>query len=220
MKGVSWVVSNKTEIEDVNIVQTWPGPSREMDNTWKTPSRIAYGRENELNDNAWGYQVTPGMKAYSWTKLLLDKKAAKSKFDDPFLTQIAGKGIMELPYGRNAQEVCRNFLTEVKKFVFARIEKELGADFINITPIECWLTVPAIWSDEAKYATRSAAIGAGFASREMDSINIIPEPEAAAISALKEDTSASTVNPIYVSIESRPSRLSAQLTVLRTAIIS
>ena len=45
--------------------------------------------------------------------------------------------------------------------------------------------MPATWLDEAQDATREAAIGAGFANRPMDSINIISEPEAAAICALK-----------------------------------
>ena len=198
MIGVSYVTSNRDDLNDINAFRAWPGPSRDVDGTWKTPTRIAYGRENNLPTNKWGFEVGPKMKSYSWTKLLLDKTAAKSKFDDPKLAQSIGKGIMDLPDFRTAQGVCQDFLTEVRKFVFARLEKELGADFVKLTPVECWITVPAIWSDEAKNATRSAAKAAGFIARPMDSIYMIPEPEAAAIASLKRDTAPGAVNPIKV----------------------
>jgi hypothetical protein len=192
--GVSYVTSNQTEISDIVVLRAWPG----FDGNWKTPTRIAYGRENGFNGNKWGFEIEPNMKAYSWTKLLLDDSAAKSKYDDPKLAQIAGKGILEVPDFRTAQGVCEDFLKEVKKCVWARLEKEKGAEFLKMTPVECWITVPAIWSDRAKEATRAAAVGAGWASRPMDSINMIPEPEAAAISALKKDASPGAANPIKV----------------------
>jgi len=194
------VTSNHDDLSDINVVRAWPGPGKDIDGTWKTPTRIAYGRENSLSGNKWGFEVEPSMKGYSWTKLLLDKAAAKSAFDDPKLAQIAGKGMMDLPTFRTAQGVCQDFLTEVRKCVFARLNKELGADFVKLTPVECWITIPAIWSDEAKGATRSAAIAAGFASRPMDSVNMIPEPEAAAVAALKKDSAPGAANPIRVSL--------------------
>ncbi|KAG4415113.1 hypothetical protein IFR04_011750 [Cadophora malorum] len=53
------------------------------------------------------------------------------------------------------------------------------------TPMECWVTLPAIWSEEAKVATLEAAKKAGFSSRPGDEIFTIAEPEAAAIATLK-----------------------------------
>lgn len=50
----------------------------------------------------------------------------------------------------------------------AIIEKCGGSDILDVTPIEYWITVPAIWSDEAKIATRQAAMFAGFGSRPID----------------------------------------------------
>jgi hypothetical protein len=196
--GVSYVLSNKSDLNDINVVKSWPGPGRDIDGTWKTPSRIAYGQENGFQGSKWGFGVEPSMKAYSWTKLLLDKAAANSIYDDPKLSNIAGKGIMELPPFRTAQGVCQDFLSQIRVFLMARLEKEFPGDFLNLTPVECWITVPAIWSDEAKNATRFAAIHAGFASRPMDSINMIPEPEAAAIASLKRDAAPDAPNPINV----------------------
>jgi molecular chaperone DnaK (HSP70) len=168
-------------------VQTWPGESRDRDFEWKTPSVIAYGEENKFPGIKWGFMVEPGMVSYSWTNLLLDKNAPKGKYDDPTLgTNIVSNGMMKLPKGKSAPQVCQDFLTEVRKFVFDRLDREKGVEFMKLTPLECWITVPATWLDEAQDATREAAKGAGFASRAMDSINIIPEPEAAAICALKK----------------------------------
>jgi len=175
------VTSNHSEISDIVVLRAWPGHGGD----WKTPTRIAYGRENGFVGNRWGFEIQPKMKAYSWTKLLLDDADAKTKYDDPTLDQIAGDGILELPPFRNAQGVCRDFLAEVRKPVFSRLEKEWGREFFSLTPIECGITIPAIWSDKAKNATRAAAIAAGFTSRLGDSINVIPEPEAAAVATLK-----------------------------------
>ena len=61
-------------------------------------------------------------------------------------------------------------------------------DVLKVTPIDFWFTMPALWSDEAQYATKIAAERAGFgksSAREHDKISMIREPEAAALSALK-----------------------------------
>jgi molecular chaperone DnaK (HSP70) len=52
-------------------------------------------------------------------------------------------------------------------------------EFVESTPIEYILTVPAIWSDKAKSDTLWCASKAGFGA--MDKIRLITEPEAAAV---------------------------------------
>jgi hypothetical protein len=126
------------------------------------------------------------MKSYSWTKLLLDQNALRSENDDPGLQRAVAGGVMRLPRGKTAKDVVGDYLRGIyKMFMDAIVEKLGGSDILKITPMEFWLTVPAIWSDEAKAATRAAAKAAGFGSRPGDEINLIPEPEAAAHLALK-----------------------------------
>ncbi len=67
-----------------------------------------------------------------------------------------------------------------------------------ITPVECWVTLPAIWSEEAKNATLQAAISAGFARRPGDKIFTIAEPEAAAIATLRKYGSKDGYNRVKV----------------------
>lgn len=52
-------------------------------------------------------------------------------------------------------------------------------DFVESTPIEAILTVPAVWSDKAKSDTLLCAHRAGFGP--IDKIRLIAEPEAAAV---------------------------------------
>lgn len=68
----------------------------------------------------------------------------------------------------------------------------------NSTPMDCWITLPAIWSDEAKELTLQAANNAGFGKRDGDELHTIAEPEAAAIAVLREYTSPVMMTPTLV----------------------
>ncbi|OBT74407.1 hypothetical protein VF21_06831 [Pseudogymnoascus sp. 05NY08] len=62
--------------------------------------------------------------------------------------------------------------------------------------MECWITLPAIWSDEAKAATLTAAKNAGFGHNPHDEVFTIAEPEAAAIATLKKYAEPGALNSI------------------------
>lgn len=186
-------------MEDINIISTWPGPGKDVAGTWKTPTRIAYRTENpELNGNKWGFEVGPKLRSYSWTKLLLDRHAETGDFDDPALKDLAGTGLMRLPDHRNAQGVCQDFLSEIYTYTVTLLKKQITPETFNVTPMECWITLPAIWSDQAKHATLVAAKAAGFGSRPMDVISTIAEPEAAAIATLKKYIGPKSLNSVKV----------------------
>lgn len=179
-------------------MRTWPGPGREADSVWKTPSRIAYSTENPgMTAHQFGYQVTPKMKSYSWTKLLLDRNSRATEYDDPSLKGTEGDGMLRLPPGKTAEEVVTDYLHEIYNWIFNMISNRISVEVLAMTPMEFWFTVPAIWSDRAKSATIMAAKNAGFAGRDADSIRLIPEPEAAGVATLKglaEGSSATKIN--------------------------
>ncbi|KAH8817272.1 hypothetical protein F5884DRAFT_246530 [Xylogone sp. PMI_703] len=207
--GVSYVTSDKT-INNITVISEWKVPGENVGppvGSFKVPSRIAYASEQPVPKNPklaasknlksgvyWGYGVKAGMKSYSWTKLLLDKSAETEMYDDPSLKHGLGSGMFELPPGTSAQKVCQDYLAEVYKFTVARLEKQMTKEIFDVTPMECYLTMPAIWSDQAQTATREAAKAAGFGSRPFDSIKMIREPEAAALAALKGDLSPGSVH--------------------------
>jgi len=55
----------------------------------------------------------------------------------------------------------------------------IATEFVDKTPIEYILTVPAVWSDKSKSDTLKCAVDAGFCSA--GEVSLITEPEAAAV---------------------------------------
>ncbi|KAL1615733.1 hypothetical protein SLS54_008863 [Diplodia seriata] len=100
------------------------------------------------------------MVSYMWTKLLLDSSTPLTEFDDPALRDVPGKGMMKLPPNKSARQVCSDYLKGLHAYIVDTLRKEFSTEVYSITPVEYWITIPAIWSDAAKDATRSAALEA------------------------------------------------------------
>ncbi|CAH0044717.1 unnamed protein product [Clonostachys solani] len=186
--GLSFAMSNASDVEDIKPWTKYPGASsHHAEMAVKAPTRVAFACENdELDEDAWGYQVEPDMKAYALTKLLLDKETLQSEYDDPELaTSISRGDEFMLPTGKSALTVATRFLKGMYDMFEQAALEMLGEDGFNDMPIDYWLTVPATWSEKAKLLTKRAALDAGFASKESDRIMLIPEPEAAAHAVLK-----------------------------------
>lgn len=130
--GVSWVSTNMKDIDDVHIIHVWPGTTA---TNWKTPTRIAYQRENKnMKKNTWGFKVQSEHISYSWTKLLLDKNANPGGYDDPALRKLTAGGMMKLPYFRDATGVCQDFLQEVCTWAFQTMRSAVGSATFDLTP--------------------------------------------------------------------------------------
>lgn len=82
--------------------------------------------------------------------------------------------------GKDAVTAVGDYLTELVKHARDTLTRRYGELFISTTRLEFVLTVPAIWSDDAKDATLRAARKAG-----MENIRMISEPEAAAVYTLQ-----------------------------------
>ena len=191
--GISYVTTDKKALEDIYVERSWPG----KDGEWKTPTRIAYASENtksSLADNQWGYRATPPMVMCSWIKLLLDASTRPAANDDFRLASQSDECKPRLPNNRDAQGVVTDFLRELYAHLESRVVKSLGQEFFDSTPMDVWLTVPAVWSDQAQNATKNAAKEAGFGARPGDTISVISEPEAAAVAYLSDVTRPETVN--------------------------
>lgn len=195
---MAFVHENATGPKEIKVFTDWPGaPGENNEQNEKTPSVMAYAFENpdQEGKDAWGYEVEAGSNSYAWTKLLLDAGSQEAKYDDPKLRSSTDQGMLRLPRGKKAVQVVGDYLKKVHDHLIEAInEKCGGSDILDVTPIEYWITVPAIWSDEAKIATRQAAMFAGFGSRPIDEINLVPEPEAAAMLTL--NTSASEIESL------------------------
>ncbi|TPX16453.1 uncharacterized protein E0L32_003747 [Thyridium curvatum] len=174
--GVSYVFSDKTRVEDVEILDQWGSTNSHQK---QVPSRIAY--EPSVT---WGYGVEPGQIAYCWTKLLLDKDAPPTEHDDRLLRTDLGPGFKALYKKKSAQRVVQDYLELLYQHIMSELTRKLSGPILNLTPIHFWFTYPALWSVKAQSATKDAALAAGFASRRSDEIHLIKEPEAGAIACL------------------------------------
>ena len=106
------------------------------------------------------------------------------QLDEPALSANEGSGMLRLPRGKSARDVCADYLCEIYRDILAHLNKKLGEHVVSASRKEFWFTVPAIWSDRAREDTMAAAKAAGFGALPDDEINLITEPEAAAIAAL------------------------------------
>lgn len=186
--GIAFITSQRSDVKDIEVISDWPDGAKATEYLEKVPSQIAYANENprhSLQDDRWGYGVEAGMRSYCWTKLLLDQKTTATDYDDPSLREASGGAGLNVPSGKTPVDVVADYLTHLYKHCMDRIERKLTKDLLDVTPIEFWFTMPAIWSDEAQHATRTAATRAGFGTRAEDSIKMITEPEAAALAAFK-----------------------------------
>ncbi|KAK3387751.1 hypothetical protein B0H63DRAFT_542149 [Podospora didyma] len=131
--GVSYVTSDKTSVDDIDVIRTWPGDGRPVEGNWKTPTIIAYATENRRpTDN----RRAPGV-------------------------MIAG-----------AMKCAQDFLAEIYRYVVKNLKMRMTPEIFDTTPMECYLTAPAIWTDKARSATREAAIATGFGLR-LGSVNAV-----------------------------------------------
>ncbi|KAK1465439.1 hypothetical protein CCUS01_07556 [Colletotrichum cuscutae] len=181
--GISFALSNAADFRDIYPWTKFPGAaSHGSKHCEKAPSRIAYQSENlqDLDDDVWGYQTD----------------ALPSEYDDPNLKRSLGDALMKLPAGKTAKDVVTDYLRGMYTMFQKAVEEKLGRENLREFPMDVWLTVPATWSEKAKILTQAAAKDAGFASRSIDRIMLIPEPEAAAHMALK-----TSVNHVHDLVE-------------------
>lgn len=152
----------------------------------KAPTEITLESDGE---KLWGYQIPAGAKRYGWFKLLLDRKSAKTKYDDPNLAGAIDtknpNSLFALPPDKDARGVALEYLKLFYKHVMERLRERVPLTF-DSTPIQFVITTPAIWSHEAQSATFGIAKEAGFTSRAGDKIAMVAEPEAAASYCLRE----------------------------------
>lgn len=128
-------------------------------------------------------------------KLKLDEKMKRSKQMSLLLKFLAGLESLsiddldsdseeeppEYP-GKTPVEVVADYLSEVRKHTWTKLEVKYGAELFRTLTKELVITVPAVWSERAKDLTLKAVTKAQW---DVKKISIVTEPEAAAVYTLK-----------------------------------
>ena len=96
------------------------------------------------------------------------------------------QGLLE-ELGKTVNTVVADYLRFLWKYTVDDIRKYQGPDFETTYNISIILTVPAMWSPAAKDKTLRAAEAAGLPPN----ITLVTEPEAAALSTLKDNEGVS-----------------------------
>ena len=114
------------------------------------------------------------MQKVEWFKLQL--MMSGNTYIDPI-------NLPPLPPGKSEVDVAADYLFKLRQAMRNQLQKTLGEVFNREERnIRYFLTVPAIWNEAGKAATRAAAIQAGFLRDENDNrLTLITEPEAAAM---------------------------------------
>ncbi|PWW76350.1 actin-like ATPase domain-containing protein [Tuber magnatum] len=171
--GIAW--AHTSTPGEINIIDRWvTGRNR---TSAKVPSEIAYTSSGVK----WGFGIPSRGSRLAWFKLLLDptKYSHASTANSPL-----ARTQMLIPCGKKPVDVVADYLSELYKHTIDHLEKSLGKDVVEVSPLDFILTVPAVWSDAAKDLTLQAAESAGFGRKK--SFRLISEPEAAAVCCLKE----------------------------------
>lgn len=76
--------------------------------------------------------------------------------------------------GQDPKHLAEVYLGFLAKHLMYILEKKLGKSILDTVPIECVITVPAIWSEADRDRTLLAAQRAGFPG--LKSVTLVPEP--------------------------------------------
>jgi len=152
-------------------------------------SSVAAGSA-ELKHVRWGYQIRSGENRIRCIKLFLDRGQKLPPFVDEM-----GLALELKKTGRSVIDAVSDFLTKVHNHVLEVITRRCGEALAKTKILKYVLTVPAIWSDVAKDATKEAAYRAGI---KKEAITMISEPEAAAIYALHDEHHCLTTGSNFI----------------------
>ncbi|KAJ5179081.1 hypothetical protein N7492_002291 [Penicillium capsulatum] len=178
--GVAWALE---EVNDIEVIQEWPGGGNSKfqcrtlislstyspETSQKVPSVLSRGEKKR-----WGYQVGDERNVLQAFRLLLDES----------------KEIRYLPAAESESMIKDMKSTPVQvsgeylKFQVSHTKDLLDRRFgsaLRAMRLDYILTVPAVWSDKAKDATLQAACLAGIPRSRL---SLLSEPEAAAVYAI------------------------------------
>ncbi|KAF7548766.1 hypothetical protein G7046_g8558 [Stylonectria norvegica] len=177
--GVAFAFATNNEAKE-DIITEWPGAGSYTKQ--KIPTVLYYDQYQKVV--GWGPDIAdalaptgypkPGVQKVEWFKLQL--MLSGNTYIDPI-------NLPPLPPGKSEIDVAADYLFKLRQAMRSALLKTLGEVFNREERnIRYYLTVPAIWNDAGKAATRAAAIQAGFLRDENDNrLTLISEPEAAAL---------------------------------------
>jgi hypothetical protein len=166
-------------------VQKWPGLQGTRTSS-KVPSKIFYDKSSTAK---WGFDVPSGAKPFQWFKLCL--------LDDADLPawvrtsqHISEAREMLRRARKTAYDVVKDYLGLLWQHALSEMRGVDGEHQIDGQPLRVVVTCPAIFTLDAQRLLREAGMAAviavqrGGVGTRLESFEIWPEPEAAALAIM------------------------------------
>ncbi len=180
---MAWAVS--TSPADINIISTWESDLPANSDNHKVPSILTYDGRGIVT--SWGYKLEPRRHHIEWFKLLLSNQATDklTKYQPDRLKKLQ-RLISDLK--KRPVDVVADYLRCLWQHASKEISKK-AQGLWEFAELKIVLTVPAIWELAAQELTKEAAKMAGLLDKGNTSLELVGEPEAAALSVFDEMTS-------------------------------
>ncbi|CZR55613.1 uncharacterized protein PAC_05501 [Phialocephala subalpina] len=171
------------------IIRRWPDS---VETTEWVPSTIEYDDEDPTSYK-WGYQLQDDERKHEWFKLGLNPALQLSGLAQKYPSRTAWPMVQ----GAECERLVTDYLKGLKGHAEQYVRDKWGPEIVpkNRKP-QYIITVPAVWSEKAQATTRKCAEGAGMGNK--NNIQIITEPEAAGIYALKNMKLSLKVDDTFV----------------------
>lgn len=164
------------------MITDWPRPGHGNPTNEKVPSSISY--DDDGQPCSWGYGVTSESNSVTsvsnslrWIKVLLEENPQfREKIN---LIRQANQLLKRLK--KKPVQVVADYLEFLWGWADKAIRRSIG-NYEKKHDVMIYLTVPAVWTQEAKNQTKEAAIMARLPGK----IDLISEPEAAALHVFRE----------------------------------
>lgn len=103
----------------------------------KVPTEISYTSAGEIHK--WGFEIKPSVARLKWFKLLLDP----TKYASNSSSTIARTKAL-IPRSKRPVNVVADYLSCLRKHTLKTLERSYSKAFVDVTPIDYCLTVPAV----------------------------------------------------------------------------
>lgn len=165
------------------VITDWTTSKASNADQEKVPSAISYDEKGKVEH--WGYEAIElghSECTFRWFKIMLETGSRPGNTEEQKYIENTRQSINALLERTNKtpEDVTADFLRALWEHAREYIRKRVDNTSWEKTTVVV-LTVPAVWSDLAKQKTLNSAKKAGLGD-----CNILSEPEAAALSTLKD----------------------------------
>lgn len=165
---------------------SWDAELHHCSDVEKAPTQIYYDEKGQCIK--WGYSIPAEKEPLKWFKLLLlDPKDFPAEVARS--TQLQEARRLRNKSRKEPIEIIADFLCKLWDHSLESIKRGLGADVVQRTKFHVVITLPAIWPPYAQQRMKQAAQQSGILnvrSAGATTLQFISEPEAAALSTIKE----------------------------------